>query len=224
VKNSIKLIIAVFCCVGLPAAAAAQSSVSGINTQTVSHRSENGEAAWRALKTGAQAGDAKAQRRLAAMILDRDVPQGEAADPFAGVDLLKQAARAGDYAALIRLEDLRQRRLVHSPSLADMIEIETARAEAGDPVAAWRLAKRYETGEGVAESETDAAKWLEVAASAETARFPKAPEAAFRLCELNALGDEARDPEAARRWCAVAAESGHAGAAIVLKRLAQLQG
>lgn len=179
---------------------------------------------WRALKSGAEAGDAKAQRRLASMILDRQVPKGERADPFAGVELLKQAARAGDYAALLRLEDLRQRRLAHSPSLADMIAIETARAEAGDPVAAFRLAKRYETGEGVAPSQTAAAKWLEVAASADTARFPKAPDAAFRLCQINALGGDAHDPDAARRWCASAAGNGHAGAAIVLRRLAQLQG
>jgi hypothetical protein len=79
-------------------------------------------------------------------------------------------------------------------------------------------------GDGVEVSEAGMAKWLEVAASAEPARFPKAGDAAYRLCELNALGREAKDPDAARRWCAIAAENGHMGAAIVLKRLAQLQG
>ena len=216
--------LAAAACAVFATAAAAQSSVPGVNAQTVAHRPDNGADAWRALKAGAEAGDARAQRRLAAMILDRNLPKGEAVDLFAGVELLKQAARAGDYVALIRLEDLRQRRLAHSPSLADMIEIETVLAGAGDPVAAWRLAKRYDMGDGVPASETGAAKWLEIAAAAEPARFPKAPDAAFRLCELNALGDETRDPAAARRWCAVAAENGHAGAAIVLKRLALLQG
>ncbi|MCK5750592.1 MAG: hypothetical protein KAH44_30515, partial [Oricola sp.] len=66
------------------------------------------------------------------------------------------------------------------------------------------------------------AKWLEVAASAEPADFPKAGEAAFRLCELNAASVEAANARAARHWCAVAANNGHAGAAIVLRRLAQL--
>jgi TPR repeat protein len=195
-----------------------------VNSGVAAYRAGDYGRAWRLLETGAKSGEAKAQRYLGYIILDGKAPAAEAADFFAGVALLKRAAVAGDYAALIRLEDLRRQHLAHSPSLEDMIEIESARAAKGDPVAAWRLARRYENGEGVVRSEGDEAKWLEVAAAVETNVFPKAGEAAFRLCEIRAMGEEARDPAAARRWCAVAAEKGHTGAAIALRRLASLAG
>ncbi len=204
--------------------ASAQSSVSGVNDGVAHYRAGDAAAAWMLLEPAAAEGDVKAKRYIAYIILDGDAPAAAGVDFFDGATLLKEAAMAGDYAALVRLEDLRRQQLAHSPSLDDMIAVETARAQAGDPVAAWRLAARFETGDGVAPSVMDEAKWLEVAAEAETARFPKAPEAAYRLCMLNALGEEARDPNAARGWCARAAENGHTGAALALKRLAMLQG
>ncbi|WP_428406897.1 hypothetical protein [Hyphococcus sp.] len=203
--------------------ASAQSSVSGVNDGVAEYRAGNAAAAWTLLEPAAAEGDTKAKRYLAYIILDGDAPADARVDFFDGTALLKEAAMAGDYAALVRLEDLRRQQLAHSPSLGDMIAVETARADAGDPVAAWRLADRFETGDGVAPSPADEAKWLEVAAEAEAARFPKAPEAAYRLCMLNALSEEARDADAARHWCARAAENGHTGAALVLKRLAMLQ-
>lgn len=222
-KNRLVLALAAALSVALAGGVSAASSASGVNDGVAAYRAGEMAAAWTLLSAAADS-DATAKRYLAYIILDGQAPRGEDADLFRGVGLLKEAAIAGDYAALIRLENLRRQRLAHSPSLDDVIAVETARAEKGDPVAAWRLAKRYETGDGVAASETGAAKWLEVAASAEAARFPKAGEAAYRLCEINALGDETRNPDAARRWCAIAAENGHTGAAIVLKRLAQLHG
>lgn len=201
----------------------AQSSASVVNDGVAAYRAGDKIAAWPIFEEAASKGDLKAKRYLAYIILEDAAPAAAGATFFDGVALLKEAAIAGDFAALIRLEDLRRQRLAHSPSLGDMIEIEKARAQAGDPVAAWRLASRFETGDGVAPSLVHEAKWLEVAAEAETAHFPKAPEAAYRLCMLNALGGEAQDAHAAKRWCARAAENGHAGAAIVLKRLAQLQ-
>lgn len=222
-KLRFSLVFAAALSFAMASGVSAGSSVSGVNDGVAAYRAGEMATAWTLLSKTAD-GDATAKRYLAYIILDGETPKGAEADLFRGVELLKEAAMDGDYAALIRLENLRRQRLAHSPSLDDMIVVETARAEKGDPVAAWRLAKRYETGDGVEASETGAAKWLEVAASAEMADFPKAGEAAYRLCELNALGDETRNPDAARRWCAIAAENGHMGAAVVLKRLAQLHG
>ena len=218
------IVLAALFSVALVNDAKAQSSVPGINDGVAAYRAGDIATALPLFEAGALKGDPKAKRYLAYIILDGEAHHGVQADLFAGVALLKEAAIAGDYAALIRLEDLRVRGLAHSPSLDDMIAVERARAERGDPVAAWRLASRFETGDGVAPSEVDEAKWLEVAASAEIARFPKAGEAAYRLCTLKALGDETHNVDAARHWCARAAENGHTGAAIVLRRLAQLQG
>ena len=218
-----KILLTAFLSFIAASGAFAQSSVSVVNDGVAAYRAGDKATAWPLFEAAASKGDLKAKRYLAYIILDGAAPAAAGKDLFAGVALLKEGAIAGDYAALIRLEDLRRQRLAHSPSLGDMIEIETARAEAGDPVAAWRLASRFEIGDGVAPSPAEEAKWLEVAAVAETARFPKAPEAAYRLCMLNALGGEAHDSDAARQWCARAAENGHAGAAVVLKRLALLQ-
>ncbi len=221
--SRLNLIVAAFFSLLAASGALAQSSVSVINEGVAAYRAGDAARAWALLDDAASKGDVKAKRYLAYIILDGDAPADAGVDLFGGVALLKEAAADGDYMALIRLEDLRRQRLAHSPSLDDMIALEASRAENGDPVAAWRLAERFETGDGVAVSLADEAKWLEVAAEANTAHFPKAPEAAYRLCMLNALDGEMQNPAAARRWCAQAAQNGHTGATIVLKRLAQLQ-
>lgn len=221
-KNRLSVVLAAALSMAFASAAPAASSAPGSIEGVAAYRAGDFDSAWTLLSRAAEE-DVTAKRYLAYIILDHKAPKKEA-DLYRGVALLREAAVAGDYAALVRLENLRRQRLAHSPSLADIVAVETALAEKGDPVAAWRLARRYELGEGVAASETASAKWLEVAASAEPTAFPKAGEAAFRLCELNALGTAGQDARAARHWCAVAAENGHAGAAIVLRRLAQLQG
>ena len=180
------------------------------------------ESAWRVLQPIATSGDAKAQRYVGKILLSADLPAPIAKDRRAGVAYLKRAALAGDYAALVELENLRRTGGEFAPSLGDMIELETARADAGDPVTAWRLSRRYETGEGVQPSEAERLKWLEVAASSGEKQFPKAGEAAFLLCEAYAL--EESDPSAAHNWCSKAADGGHAGAAILLRRLAKTRG
>ncbi len=221
-KNRVFFVLAALLSLSMVNGASAQSSASGLTDGVAAYRAGDFAAARPLLTAAADAGAVTAKRYLAYILLDDKTPAGDGEALFKGVALLKEAAIAGDYAALIRLENLRRRGLAHSPSLEDIVAVETARAENGDPVAAWRLAKRFEIGEGVAASETGMAKWLEVAAEAAPVDFPKASEAAYRLCELNALGRETKDPAAARHWCAIAAENGHAGAAIVLRRLAQL--
>lgn len=134
--------------------------------------------------------------------------------------LLFSAARAGDNVALITLERMRLGEEAGAPNAADMVAIEIARAEEGDAMTAWRLAKRYETGDGVAASQSEMIRWLKVAASEEPSVFPYAGDAAYRLCEIygqsrNIDADQAE----ARDWCARAANAGHAGAAIVIARL-----
>lgn len=194
---------------------------SNIDLGVAAYRAGEYDVSWRLLQPVAAKGETKAQRYLGYIILDGKAPSGKS-DLFSGVALLKKAALAGDYVALVRLEQLRRSGLAHAPSLEDMIDIEIARAENGDPVAAWRLAKRYDLGDGVSVSHEDRVKWLSVAADADEDRFPKAGEASFQLCQIYALNDRDRDADAARHWCANAVNRGHTGAVIVLKRLAQL--
>ncbi|MEZ5894235.1 MAG: hypothetical protein R3C58_13965 [Parvularculaceae bacterium] len=192
-------------------AVTADAVVQGVNA----YRAHDFAGARMLLQPAASDGDLRAMRYLGYATLDDQRAKPE--DLKTGVALLTKAALDGDYAALIRLEDLRRQNLAHSPSLTDIVAIEKARAEAGDPVTAWRLARRVDDGEALAGD--DAAKWLAVAAAAELSDFPKAGDAAFRLCEMRASGDDAAE---ARRWCQKAADSGHAGAAIMLRRLASL--
>lgn len=131
---------------------------------------------------------------------------------------LKADALAGDDYALVSLELLRASGAADAPSLAQIIEIEIARAGGGDAMTAWRLAKRYETGDGVAASQTEMIRWLKVAA-AERA-YPKAADAAYALCEIYNHGEAtAAEPAEARDWCRIAAGAGHAVAVMTLARL-----
>ena len=142
-----------------------------------------------------------------------------------GLALMKAAARGGDNLALIKLEQMRLSKAADAPSLADMVEIEIARAERGDAVAAWRLAQRYETGDGVAASSTKMVRWLQVAASKTVEEFPKAADAAYRLCEAYGRGAGVPvDEAAAQSWCARAAGGEHPGAVMVIARLRGVDG
>ncbi|MHA7871158.1 MAG: hypothetical protein ACX939_02290, partial [Hyphococcus sp.] len=97
---------------------------------------------------------------------------------------------------------------------------EKSRAEKGDPVLAWRLARRYEFGDGVAPSQDEMVRWLKVAAAAPSEDFPKSGDAAYRLCRHYAASGERSQVGEARSWCASAAERGDAAAAAMLGRLA----
>lgn len=142
-----------------------------------------------------------------------------------GLALMKAAARGGDNLALIKLEQIRLSKVADAPSLSDMVEIEIARAEDGDAVAAWRLAQRYETGDGVKASSKDMVRWLQVAASKTVEEFPKAADAAYRLCEAYGRGAGVPvDEAAAQSWCARAAGGGHPGAVMVIARLRGVDG
>lgn len=180
--------------------------------------------AWDLLTLAASKGEPRAQRQLGKMILANKVPLDASPDLSLGVEHLKKAAIAGDFPALIALEDLRRARLAHSPSLGDMIEIEKARAKNGDAVTAWRLAKRYRLGEGVDPSVSQEVHWLELAAATSPNDFPHANEAAFRLCEIDVAGGTASKNGNPLHWCEVASERGNPAARVILRRLAAIAG
>ncbi len=182
------------------------------------------ENAWRMLQPVAAAGDVKAQRYLGHLLVSNKLPGAAKNSTASGVALLKTAALAGDYVSLIKLENMRRADEHHAPSVEDIVLIEKALAENGDPVTAWRLANRYESGEGVVRSRDLAEKWLVVVASGRAEKFPKTREAAFRLCEMNAVETGGEGVQKAKKWCAQAAEYGHAGAAIMLRRIARAAG
>lgn len=159
-----------------------------------------------------------------------EIPATDAAPDFAecleatcradAVGRLKEAALEGADYALITLELLRAGGAPGAPSLPDIISIEIARAERGDAMTAWRLAKRYEAGEGVIASPAEMIRWLRVAASEDPSVYPKSVDAAYRLCEIHGRGEATPANSAeARNWCRVAAGAGHAGAAMVIARL-----
>lgn len=136
-----------------------------------------------------------------------------------GYRKLAAAARAGDRFALVALERRRLAAAPGAPGLETVVEIERALAEQGDAVAAWRLVRRREAGD-IGESEAgETIRWLTVTAEDESG-YPKAKDAAFRLCELYGRGEGVSvNEEAAAGWCERAAEGGHAGAAIMAARL-----
>lgn len=198
------------------------AAAAGVDEGGAAYRAGDYETAWKILAPAAQNGDRRAKRYLGYMLLENVSPNASAEGLHEGVALLADAARAGDNLALVRLETLRRRALAHSPSLDDIVAIETARAEQGDPITAWRLAKRYQTGDGVQPSTEETVRWLTVVAKADKGAFPKTSEAAYRLCEHYASDESAADPGKARRWCAEAADRGVPAAALVLRRLAHL--
>lgn len=127
-------------------------------------------------------------------------------------------AREGSDFALVSLEQMRRAGVPNAPSLDEIVAIETARAEKGDAVTAWRLAQRYEFGDGVEASASEMIRWLRVAAKADA--YPKARDAAYRLCEAYGRGEAGKPNEAeAHLWCREASDAGHAGAAMVIARL-----
>lgn len=198
---------------------------AGVDKGVAAYRSGDYAAAWELLQPAAAKNEPSAQRYLGLMILKGAGEDAVRAGLEEGAALLMKAARAGDNLALITLEDLRRRGLAHSPSVADIISIEVERAENGDPISAWRLVKRYELGDGVSVSSSKAVRWLKVVAGVDQADFPKADEAAFKLCEYHASGQiQSASIGQARRWCEVAARKGHPAAAVALRRLARLDG
>lgn len=206
-------------------AALAQPTLTPVSLDEgiAAYRSGDYASAWRALVPMADAGDVKAQRYLGYILVSGNSPLEADDEQRSGVEILTEAALAGDYASLIKLENMRRAGGEQAPSLSDIIAIEITRAEAGDPVTAWRLANRYETGDGVKASSEETQKWLTTVATTDAKVFPKSREAAFRLCELHATSTEANAPAKAKEWCARAAEDGHAGAAIMLRRIARLE-
>lgn len=214
----LKLILAAIA-LGLAGPAfAGDSHSSGVRNGIAAYKSGDFHQAKELLTPIAMAGDLRAKRYVAYILLDHDA-KGDF-DPGRAVGLLSDAAKQGDYAALIKLEELRQEGLAFSPSLDDIIEVETHRASKGDPVLAWRLAKRYEYGDGVVPSNEEAMRWLKVAAAAPISEFPKSGEAAYRLCVMHASTGVAADMRSARAWCGEAADRGEAAAAVMLGRLA----
>lgn len=218
----ISLLKAVLTCAAILTWGVNAAFAADLDEGVAAYRSGDYGAAWALLHPAAAKEDPAAQRYLGLMILNRVGEEARRAGLEAGVALLTDAARAGDYAALIALEELRLKGLKHSPTVQDMVSIEITRAENGDPVSAWRLVKRYETGDGVEASSKGAARWLAVVAAADQRDFPKSDEAAFKLCEYHASGAAgAVSLDEARHWCKEAVRKGHPGATLALKRLAR---
>lgn len=184
------------------------------------YRARDYVVAWSGLNEAALQGDRRAARYVANILLEGAAPIGGDSQPARGVQMLVDLASEGDYPSLIKLNTLRDANAPYAPSIEAIIEIEKTLARRGDPVAAWRLARRYQAGEGVAASFRRASKWLEVAALASPDEFPKAPDAALELCGLFIEADAGK----ARQWCGVAAEAGKPAARIAMRRLAQLPG
>ncbi|WDI32417.1 hypothetical protein PUV54_04315 [Hyphococcus flavus] len=221
IKQALAVIVCTMTTLGVAAADKTDVNFS-LASGVEAYRAGEYSKAWKLLHPIADAGDAKAQRYAGKILLAANRPELLAGDVPSGVDYLAKAALAGDYVALVELENLRRDGGESAPSIEQIIEIEESLAKEGDPVTAWRLAKRFETGDGVSSSPENMVKWLEVAASASIDRFPKAREAAFRLCEAYTL--VVREKTLAERWCQKAASEGHAGAAILLRRVARAQG
>lgn len=181
--------------------------------------------AFSRMMTRPQLGEAtRAQRNVARALLTGSggAPCESRACRDQAVSLLLEAARAGDTTALLMLDEMRLTADPAAPAVEAIVAIERARAEAGDAVMAWRLARRYLNSETDVIDEQLYVTALQVAASADGVRFPYAREAAFRLCEAHAAGaGVAADLNVATQWCRRAAINGHAGAAISLARLRQ---
>ncbi|MEE2693032.1 MAG: hypothetical protein VX640_15990 [Pseudomonadota bacterium] len=208
-------------------AATAELASAAETVTPVSLKTTGPDAEWADLHARAAAGDARAQRRVALMLLKQAAPVRCAADECAAdaVDYLKRAARGGDTVALVTLEKMRAEEAAHAPSVEDIVAIETERAERGDKMTAWRLAKRYQTGDGVEPSASQSVRWLTEVASGDSAAYPKTTEAAYRLCEIYGQGAGVpADDKKAQSWCERAAQAGHAGAALVLAQLQRLDG
>lgn len=143
-----------------------------------------------------------------------------AAETACETDALISAARSGDRGALVRLADMNAKGDACAPRLDTIVGIETALAESGDPVMSWRLARRYETGDGVAASTHDMIYWLEKTANSDDRSYPKVAEAAYRLCQVYGGGFGApSDERKAGSWCRRAAADGYPAAALALARL-----
>ncbi|MEL7488742.1 MAG: hypothetical protein AAGJ87_16190 [Pseudomonadota bacterium] len=227
---TMRVLIAALCGFVLIAGAAGCSSTDVASAPSESgvaaYRAKDYEKAWALLTPLAERGHFRAQRYLAFMLIDGAAPidcddrkRAQSCGEEA-VALLADAAGRGDNNALIVLETMRAAGASYAPADDAIIAIELKRARRGDPMTAWRLAKRYRDGDGVAASAAAAVKWLAVAAKGKPSLYPYADDASFLLCEAYASGAGVRrNARTARRWCERAAAQGHSGAVIALNSL-----
>jgi len=211
--------------------AACDAGAPSVEDGVAAYRAGEDARAWEVLAPRAAAGDPRARRYLARMLVDGRAPV-ECAPAACGAEasrLLLLAARDGDTNALILLEEMRAEARPGAPSEADIVAVERARAEAGDPHMAWRLARRYQAGEGAPTAlagdptaDAEYIRWLTIAARRSGRDHPVRAKAAFALCEAHSA-DERRVAEAIR-WCKRAAARGHAGAQLALARLRAREG
>lgn len=182
------------------------------------YRTGKDEAAWAHLLPLANQRVVKAERYVAMMLLDNRAPQnGELeAQRQRAVAHLLSAARSGDTHSLIRLEALRAERPNEALS-KEIIAIEKARAQSGDVVLAWRLARRYRHGDGTLIDPHQEEVWLRQVAK--TASFLHTHDAENRLCEIYSDTNSRRKTAQAFAWCDKAAKNGNHAAAITLARM-----
>ncbi|MEL7492150.1 MAG: hypothetical protein AAGJ73_15685 [Pseudomonadota bacterium] len=186
------------------------------------YRDKDYETAWGMLAPLAAKGHYRAQRYQAFMLLEGNAPIecGPEGCERQAVALLLDGARRGDNNSLIVLEAMRASDASYAPTDADLLAIELERAGTGDPMTAWRLVKRYQTGAGVEQSAEQALRWLKVTAAGDPTTYSYAPEAAFQVCQAYVTGDGIEENiSVGRRWCKKAANQGHNGAVIALSQL-----
>ena len=214
--------MAIGCLAVLSACASGDISRAPSEAGVEAYRAKDYQTAWTLLQPLAARGHFRAQRYLAFMLIEGNAPVACDAGGCGAqaVELLSDAASRGDNNALIVLEAMRASDPPYAPDDEAIIAIETKRARRGDAMTAWRLAKRYREGDGVAVSEVEALKWLKVAGKGNASLYPYADDAAFMVCEAYASGAGIkRNVRAAKKWCRRAAKNGHSGAVIALGRL-----
>jgi TPR repeat protein len=132
----------------------------------------------------------------------------------------ERAARAGDLPSLVAFAELHAKGEAGAPSAVEVIDLERARAEDGDAVSAWRLVRRIDAGEIDAASTIGYVALLEAVAAEK--RYPRAADAAYKLCQHHI--SEAGATRIASNWCEQAAEAGMPAAALALYRFKSVDG
>ena len=200
------------------------ASVGGFESAQDAYRSGDIQRAYVLAQEPARQGSIDAQKLMAKIILSPANHEERFGERAVAIEYLKAAAREGNYIALISLENERRKGGDDAPELGEIISIERTLAAGGDPITAWRLARRYEHGDGVSASKGEQARWLAIAAGAPVETFPKAKEATLRLCELYAFDADMDDNNAAaQNWCTKAADDGSPAATVYMRRLSSLR-
>ena len=163
--------------------------------------------------------DPTAARMLGVLYRDERI-QCDATCTVEAAAYFERAARAGDLPALVAFAELSAAGEAGAPTAEDVVAVERARAAAGDAVAAWRLVRRIDAGEIEILPNASYVALLETVAAAK--RYPRAADAAYKLCKHHA--GAAGGSRIAAKWCEQAAEAAMPAAALALYRFKSVDG